>query len=93
MEETIGFLDKEQESYKRVNLFLGLSFAYIMIGSILEMLFFFLYNRKYHPFKNILVADANFVELSQLIIPQHHINNTGHQIEDNETMEPVDHPK
>ena len=96
MEETIGYLDKEQDSYETVNLLLGLSFSYIMIGSILEMLFFFLYNRKYHPFKNILVPDTNFVELSQLIIPQHQINNSGHQIEDNGTMDPTDtdnHPK
>ena len=57
LENTIGYLEKEQESFLAVRYILFGSLAYIVIGSILEGYCFFLYNEKFHPFNKILLPN------------------------------------
>ena len=52
--ETIGYLKKEQEALDRGYLILIGSSLFIVIGTILQVVFFWLYNGKCHPFANIL---------------------------------------
>ena len=52
--KTIGVLEMEQEALDRGRMIRNWSFAAILIGGILEGLFFFLYNNPCHPFANIL---------------------------------------
>ena len=62
---TIGCLEEEQEALKRgYVLFLG-SFALVVIGSLLQSWFFWLYNGSWHPFNKILKtpSDANKCKL------------------------------
>ena len=54
MENTIGYLPLEHESYLNVQYILSGALAYMVIGSILEGYLFFLYNEKFHPFNKIL---------------------------------------
>ena len=55
--DTIGYLPEEKEAFEKVNFLLFGSFGYMIVGSVLEMILFYLYNNKCHPFKNILVSD------------------------------------
>ena len=57
LSRTIGYLDEEQEALDRGYLLLICSTAVIIVGSLLQILFFYLYNRIFHPFANILVDD------------------------------------
>ena len=51
---TIGYLDEEQKALKRGYLLLYASFSTIFVGTLLEILFFWMYNGPCHPFANIL---------------------------------------
>ena len=54
LERTIGYLDPEQEALDQGILMLKISFPIIIIGCVLEAIFFYLYNGPCHPFSNIL---------------------------------------
>ena len=55
LSRTIGYLDEEQEALDRGYLLLICSIATMVVGSLLQILFFYLYNGPFHPFANILV--------------------------------------
>ena len=65
MENTIGYLTEEHESFLAVWYILFGSLIYIIFGSILEGLFFYLYNKSFHPFKNILESNED-IELNDI---------------------------
>ena len=54
---TIGYLDEEQEALHRGYLLLIGSTVTMVTGSLLQILFFYLYNRPFHPFANILIDE------------------------------------
>ena len=54
---TIGYLDEEQEALDRGYLLMICSTVTMVVGSLLQILFFYLYNGKFHPFANILVDE------------------------------------
>ena len=58
LSRTIGYLDEEQEALDRGYLLLISSTATMVVGSLLQILFFYLYNGQYHPFANILVDET-----------------------------------
>ena len=60
LSRTIGYLDKEQEALDTGYLLLICSFSIMIVGSLLQILIFWLYNGKFHPFANILL-DADEV--------------------------------
>ena len=66
LETTIGYLEKEHESFLRVQIILFGSLAYMIVGSILEGLLFILYNKKFHPFTKILDPDEE-IELQTVL--------------------------
>ena len=55
---TIGYLDEEQEALNRGYLLLLSSTYTMVVGSLLQILFFYLYNGPFHPFANILVDET-----------------------------------
>ena len=63
LERTIGYLDEEQEALDRGYLLLVGSTVTMVVGSLLQILFFYLYNGPYHPFANILVDETEGKEL------------------------------
>ena len=77
---TIGYLDEEQEALKRGYLILYGSFIMIFVGTLFEILFFWMYNGSCHPFANILkdysdedkcklmICQTDFAILSQSVI-------------------------
>ena len=58
LSRTIGYLDEEQEALERGHLLLICSTVIIVVGSLLQMIFFYLYNGPFHPFANILVHET-----------------------------------
>ena len=58
LSRTIGYLDEEQEALDRGYLLLVGSTATMVVGSLLQIFFFYLYNGPYHPFANILVDET-----------------------------------
>ena len=56
--ETIGYLPEEQIALDTVYIILYTSFGYMLIGSIFEALFFYLYNEKFHPYNEILLLET-----------------------------------
>ena len=58
LSRTIGYLDKEQEAMDTGNMLLISSTVTIIVGSLLQIIFFYLYNGKFHPFANILVDET-----------------------------------
>ena len=57
LSRTIGYLDKEQEALDMGYLLLICLFSVMIVGSLLQILFFWLYNGKCHPFANILLDE------------------------------------
>ena len=51
---TIGYLDEEQKALDTGYWLLYASFSLIFVGTLLEILFFWMYNGSCHPFANIL---------------------------------------
>ena len=58
LSRTIGYLDKEQEAMDTGYLLLIGSTVTIVVGSLLQIFFFYLYNGRFHPFANILVDET-----------------------------------
>ena len=58
LSRTIGYLDEEQEALDRGYLLLIGSTVTMVVGSLLQILFFYLYNGPFHPFANILVDET-----------------------------------
>ena len=57
--KTIGFRQEEQEAMARGILIRNLSLGAILIGCVVEIVFFSLYNGPFHPLANILKDDTN----------------------------------
>ena len=57
LSRTIGYLDEEQEALDKGYLLLICSTVTMVVGSLLQILFFYLYNGPFHPFANILVDE------------------------------------
>ena len=57
LSRTIGYLDEEQEALEKGYLLVISSTVIVVVGSLLQILFFYLYNRPFHPFANILVDE------------------------------------
>ena len=55
---TVGYLDEEQEALDKGYLIIICSTVTMVVGSLLQILFFYLYNGPFHPFANILVDDT-----------------------------------
>ena len=58
LQRTIGYLDEEQEALDRGYMLLICSTVTMAVVSLLQTVFFFLYNGKLHPFANILVDET-----------------------------------
>ena len=54
LEKSIGYLDMEQEALENGYLISYSSVLFIFVGTLLELMFFHLYNGAFHPFANIL---------------------------------------
>ena len=52
---SFGYLDDEEDALFTIRYLCLGSFIALVLGTILQWLFFSLYNEKYHPFKDILV--------------------------------------
>ena len=53
LDNTIGYFDEELKAYW-LTMFLAIGFPFILVaGSILQFLLYRLYNRKFHPFKEM----------------------------------------
>ena len=61
LSKTIGYLDKEQEALDGGYILMNCSFSIMIVGSLLQVLFFWLYNGKFHPFANILLDDDEVI--------------------------------
>ena len=64
--KTIGYRQEEQDAMVRGILIRNLSLAAILIGCVVEIVFFSLYNGPFHPLANILKDDTNQGTLSIL---------------------------
>ena len=51
---SIGYLEKEAESIDVIRKLLCGSIIYLVFGTMLQGFSFYLYNEKFHPFKEIL---------------------------------------
>ena len=58
LSRTIGYLDEEQDTLDRGYMLLICSTVTMVLGSLLQILFFYLYNGPFHPFANILVYET-----------------------------------
>ena len=84
LEQTIGYLENEHESFLTVQYILFGSLAYMIVGSLLEGWLFYLYNEKFHPFKKILDPD-NGIELKDMSELQSLLNNPGNSSQQTKT--------
>ena len=58
LSRTIGYLDEEQEALDKGYLIIICSTVTMVVGTLLQILFFYLYNGPFHPFANILVDET-----------------------------------
>ena len=58
LQRTIGYLDEEQEALDKGYMLLICSTVTMAVVSLLQTVFFYLYNSKLHPFANILVDET-----------------------------------
>ena len=65
---TIGYLDEEQEALDTGYLLIICSTVTMAVGSLLQILFFYLYNGPFHPFANILVDEEGTDQYQSLVI-------------------------
>ena len=54
LEETIGAFDKEIEAHQLINILRPLCFCLLILGTLIQVGLYFVYNRMFHPFKDIL---------------------------------------
>ena len=53
LDNTVGYFDEELEAYK-LTMLIAIGFPFILvIGAILQFVLYRLYNRKFHPFKEM----------------------------------------
>ena len=55
LSNSIGYLPEEQKAYEDVWMIASISLVCVILCSIMEAILFLLYNRRFHPFKNIIV--------------------------------------
>ena len=58
---SIGYLEKEAESIDVIRKLLRGSIIYLVVGTILQGFLFYLYNEKFHPFKEILNNQSKYL--------------------------------
>ena len=58
LSRTIGYLDEEQEAMDKGYLVLICSTVMMVVATLLQILFFYLYNGPFHPFTNILAHET-----------------------------------
>ena len=58
LSRTIGYLDEEQDALDKGYFLLICSSVTMVVGTLLQILFFYLYNGPFHPFANILVDET-----------------------------------
>ena len=63
---SIGYLKEEAESLERVKSLLFRSFSCIVLGTILELVLFTLYNAMYHPFSGIIFPGDKNLTLEEV---------------------------
>ena len=67
LDDTIGYFDQELEAYN-LTMFLAIGFPILLIlGSILQFIFYLMYNRKFHPFAKMVavkIKGKNIIHLS-----------------------------
>ena len=51
--DTIGYFPEEQEAFFNAWIYFDLSLGFMFIGTFFQWFFFMLYNRNFHPFKDI----------------------------------------
>ena len=70
LSRTIGYLDEEQEALDKGYLLLIGSTVAIIVGSLFQVLFFYLYNGPFHPFANILLyeTEGKYKSISAIIV-------------------------
>ena len=57
---SIGYLEKEAESIDVIRKLLRGSIIYLVFGTMLQGFSFYLYNEKFHPFKEILNNQSKY---------------------------------
>ena len=68
LSRTIGYLDEEQEALDRGYLLLIGSTVTMIVGSVLQVLFYYLYIGPFHPFANILIDETDGIFQSLAIV-------------------------
>ena len=63
---SIGVLEQEVQAYKDVQIWMGSSTLYLVFATIMEIVLFWLYNQKYHPFADILDVKEDEQEMKEL---------------------------
>ena len=64
---TIGYLNEEKEALEKGHWLLYGSIILLLVGTFMEILFFWLYNDLCHPFANILKEEADESKCKSLI--------------------------
>ena len=57
---SIGAFPEEIEAFERIQLMLILSFTFLVLFTIIQMVSYYIYNGKFHPFALILQEDVIF---------------------------------
>ena len=65
--KTIGYLNEEQEALEKGYWLLFGSSIMLLVGTLMEILFFWLYNGMCHPFANILKSQSDEIKCKSLI--------------------------
>ena len=55
---SIGALPQEIEAFEQMKWMLGLSYSLLLICAILQMVSYYFYNGKFHPFADILLPET-----------------------------------
>ena len=54
MYNSIGYLPEEHQAYEKVWMLISISVIFFIVGTIMELFAFILYNETFHPFSNII---------------------------------------
>ena len=52
--KSIGALPKEIEAYETIKILSPLCYCFLILGTLTQLVLYLIYNRKFHPFKDIL---------------------------------------
>ena len=55
LEDTIRYFPEEHDAFFKAWIYFDLSLGFVFIGTFLQWFFFMLYNRNFHPFKDIFI--------------------------------------